>query len=291
MQHGNQDARDRLAALSQPDPNSLSRQQHEVLAETTLVRKRTQAKQRSDASGQRPAGRPDGKRIMENVRKGSLLVPVAPQEAIPPPMPSMPSMPTIPQQQPPQQWQQQQPPQQQPPQQQPPQQQPQQQQPQQQQPKPQKQQSLASTPQQASQPSPQAAYPPGQRPLPGGSKAFGNMPRYTLTDPGSRQSTLQGSGGSGVGPPKKTGSPEPGRKPISQQNNPLAQPPSQPGLEQGPLPTKPSHSPQPIVSTLPPPGTGFDQGPHAQKPPKGAQTFQEMGIPTANASEDGCAIM
>jgi len=56
MQHGNSDAQERLAALSRPDPSSLSRQQHEVLTETTLVRKRTQAKQRSDASGQRPAG-------------------------------------------------------------------------------------------------------------------------------------------------------------------------------------------------------------------------------------------
>lgn len=271
MQHGNQDAKDRLAELSQPDPNSLSRQQHEVLTETTLVRKRTQAKQRSDASGQRPAGRPDGKKIVENV-KGSFLVPAAPEDAYPSPMPPTPSMSSTPQQQQQPLQQQQQPPQQQ-------------------QPKPQKQQSLASTPQPVLQ-SPQSAYPPGQRPLPGGFKPFANAQRYTLTDPGSRPSTVQGSGGSGSVSPKKAGSPEPGRRPTPQQNRPLVQPPSQPGPEQGSQPNpNPSHSPQPIISTLPPPGTGFDQGPYAQRPSKGAQTFQEMGITTAKVEEKDCVIM
>jgi len=273
MQHGNQDAQDRLAVLSQPDPNSLSRQQHEVLTETTLVRKRTQAKQRSDASGQRHAGRPDGKKIMENVRKGSLLIHAAPENDHPP------SMPSVPQQQKPPQQQQQQPPQQQ------------QQPPQQQQPKPQKQQSLGPTPQPVLQ-SPQSAYPPGQRPLPGGFKPFGNAQRYTLTDPGSRQGSIQGSGGTGSVSHKKAGSPEPGRRPIPQQNKPPVQPHSQPDPEQGSQPKpKQSHSPQPIISTLPPPGTGFDQGPYAQKSYKGAQTFQEMGITTAKVEEKECVIM
>ena len=287
MQHGNQDAKDRLAELSQPDPNSLSRQQHEVLTETTLVRKRTQAKQRSDASGQRPVGRPDGRKIMENVRKGSSLMPVAPENNHPPLMPSTPSMPSMPQQQQQKPPQQQQPP---PPQQQ--QQQQQQQPPQQQQPKPQKQQSLASTPQPVSQSSPQPAYPPGQRPLPGGFKPFGNAQRYTLTDPGSRPGSVQGSGGTGSVSPNKAGSPEPGRRPTHQQTRPPVQPPSQPGPELGSQPKpKQSHSPQPIISTLPPPGTGFDQGPHAQKPYKVAQTFQEMGITTAKVEERDCVIM
>lgn len=260
MQHGNQDAQDRLAALSQPDSNSLSRQQHEVLAETTLVRKRTQAKQRSDASGQRPADRADGKKIMENVRKNSLLKPAAPENGYPPPTPSMPST---------SQQQQELP---------------------QQQPKPQKQQSLGPTPQSAPQPSPQSAYPPGQRPLPGGFKQFKNGQRYTLTDPGSRPASVQGSGG--LVPPKKAGSPEPGRRPTPQQNKPPVQSLSQPGPEQGSQPKpKPSHSSQPIVSTLPPPGTGFDQGTYAQKPYKGAQTFQEMGIATAKVEEKDCVIM
>ena len=280
MQHGNSDAQERLAALSRPDPSSLSRQQHEVLTETTLVRKRTQAKQRSDASGQRPAGRPDGKKIMENVRKGSMLMPVLQEEDYPPSMPSMPSMP---QQQP----QHQQPPQPQPQHQQPPQPQPQYQQPpQQQQPKPQKQQT-ASQP--APQPQPQSAYPPGQRPLPGGFKPG---PRYTLTDPGSRPGSSQGNGGPGQVPPKKGGSPDPGRKPAPQQSKPPSQQLSQHGHgQESPPKPKPSHSPQPIISTLPPPGTGFDLGPHNQKPHKGAQTFQEMGIATAKVEEKDCVIM
>ena len=273
MQHGNQDAQGRLAALSQPDPNSLSRQQHELLAETTLVRKRTQAKQRSDASGQRPAGRPDEKKIMENVRKGSMLIPSAPGNDYSPTMPSAPSMPSMPsilQQQP--QQQQQQPPEQQP--------------------KPQKQQSLASMPRPVSQSLPQSPYPPGQRPLPGGSKQFGNATRYTLTDPGPRSGSVQGPSGTGPVPSNKAGSPEPGRRPTPQQNRPSVQQPGQPDLEQV-SPPKPiqSHSPQPIISTLPPPGTGFDQGPHTQRPYKGAQTFQEMGIATAKVEDKECVIM
>jgi len=266
MQHGNSDAQERLAVLSQPDPNSLSRQQHEVLTETALVRKRTQAKQRSDATGQRPTGRPDGKKIMEDVRKGSSMMPAAPENDHPPTMPSMPPMSQPQPQQPPQQ-QQQQPPSQQ------------------QQPKPQKHQSLAPTPQPVSQ-SPQSAYPPGQRPLPGGFKPFGNSPRYTLTDPGSRSNSV---GRPDSVPPKKVASPEPGRKPTPQQNKP---PVRQQSPEQGSPPKpKPSYSPQPIISTLPPAGTGFDQGPHNQKPYKGAQTFQEMGIATAKVEEKDCVIM
>jgi hypothetical protein len=276
VQHGNQDAKERLAALSQPDPNSLSRQQHEVLTETTLVRKRTQAKQRSDASGQRPAARTDGKKIMENVRKGSLLMPTVPEDDHPPPMPSIPSVASMPQQRQPS-------PQPQQPQPLPPQQQPQQQQPPQQQPPVhQKQHSPTLSP--TSQSPPQSAYPPGQRPLPGSQKVFANAPRYTLTDPGP----TQGSGGPGTTPPKKTETPEPGKRPTNQQNRLSSQPSSQYGSQQGPPPQpKPSPSLQPMISTLPPPGTGFDQGPHRQKP----QTFQDMGIATAKIEEKDCVIM
>ncbi|KAG6814211.1 hypothetical protein H0H92_000888 [Tricholoma furcatifolium] len=49
--HGNNDAAERLSALSQPLPNALSRQQHDTITESRLVRKRTQAKQRSDTAG------------------------------------------------------------------------------------------------------------------------------------------------------------------------------------------------------------------------------------------------
>jgi hypothetical protein len=75
-QHGNTDATERLAALSQPAPAALSRQEHDTLTETTLVRKRTQAKQRSDASGSsagpRTGGRPNGQQVIANIRKNSL---------------------------------------------------------------------------------------------------------------------------------------------------------------------------------------------------------------------------
>ncbi|KAF9652428.1 hypothetical protein BDM02DRAFT_3109462 [Thelephora ganbajun] len=192
-------------------------------------------------------------------------MPAVPENDYPPPMPSMP-------QQPPQQEHQQRPPQHQP--------------------KPHEQQSPIPTPQPASQPPPQPTYPPGQRPLPGGSKPFGNSPRYTLTDSGSRPSSVQGSGGPGPVPYKKAGSPEPGRRPTPQQNKPFVHQPSQHGPEQGSPPKpKPSHDPRPIVSTLPPPGTGFDQGPRQQKSYQGAQTFQEMGIATAKVEEKDCVIM
>ncbi|KAF9788613.1 hypothetical protein BJ322DRAFT_1050061 [Thelephora terrestris] len=288
MQHGNQDAKERLTALSQPDPDSLSRQQHEVLTETTLVRKRTQAKQRSDASGQRTATRPDGKKILETVRKGSFMMPAVPENDFPPPMPSIPSVTSMHQQQqpPPQPQQPQRKPQQQLQQQPPHQPQPPQQQ---QQPVPQKQRSPTLPPQPISQPPPQSAYPPGQRPLPGGSKPFGSMPRYTLTDPGSRPSPTQGPSGPGPSPPK-TETAEPGKKPMHQQSKVSGPPPSRHGSEQRPpSQPKPAPGPQPIVSTMPPPGTGFD--PHRQKPGKGAQTFQEMGIATAKVEEKDCVIM
>jgi len=72
-QHGNTDATERLAALSQPAPAALSRQEHDSLTETTLVRKRTQARQRSDArGGPRQGGRPNGQQVVANIRKNSL---------------------------------------------------------------------------------------------------------------------------------------------------------------------------------------------------------------------------
>ncbi|KAF8268916.1 hypothetical protein EI94DRAFT_1771417 [Lactarius quietus] len=75
-QHGNADATERLAALSQPAPVSLSRQEHENLTETTLVRKRTQAKQRSDASGSgagpRTGARQNGQQVVAVIRQSSL---------------------------------------------------------------------------------------------------------------------------------------------------------------------------------------------------------------------------
>lgn len=74
MEHGNTNASERLAALSQPAPMSLSRQEHDTLTETTLVRKRTQAKQRSEATpGYRATtSRNQGQKIIEDVRNTSI---------------------------------------------------------------------------------------------------------------------------------------------------------------------------------------------------------------------------
>ncbi|KAH9833110.1 uncharacterized protein C8Q71DRAFT_774181 [Rhodofomes roseus] len=76
-QHGNPDAAERLRALSQPDARRISREQHESLADTTIVRKRTLARQRSQArhgpSGGRPPGpAAQGAQIIHNVRQSSL---------------------------------------------------------------------------------------------------------------------------------------------------------------------------------------------------------------------------
>lgn len=49
-QQGNTDAVERLAALSQPSPHVLSRQEHDSITDDKLVRKRTQARQRSDVA-------------------------------------------------------------------------------------------------------------------------------------------------------------------------------------------------------------------------------------------------
>ncbi|KAF8319199.1 hypothetical protein F5887DRAFT_905608 [Amanita rubescens] len=49
--NGNTDAAERLDALDQSVPQALSREQHDVITEDKLVRKRTMAKQRGDAHG------------------------------------------------------------------------------------------------------------------------------------------------------------------------------------------------------------------------------------------------
>ena len=88
-QHGNTDATDRLGALSQPAPAALSRQEHDNLTETTLVRKRTQAKQRSDArgpaAGPRHGGRQNSQQVVANIRKNSLAYRPGPSQGYPPP--------------------------------------------------------------------------------------------------------------------------------------------------------------------------------------------------------------
>ncbi|KAF9458316.1 hypothetical protein BDZ94DRAFT_114754 [Collybia nuda] len=58
--HGNTDAAERLAALSQSSSQALSRQEHDAITENKLVRKRTQAKQRSEAMGLPSSPYPQG---------------------------------------------------------------------------------------------------------------------------------------------------------------------------------------------------------------------------------------
>jgi TPR repeat protein len=86
-QHGNTDATDRLAALSQPAPAALSRQEHDNLTEVKLVRKRTQAKQRSDArgpgAGPRQLGRQNSQQVVANIRKNSLAYRPGPNQGYP----------------------------------------------------------------------------------------------------------------------------------------------------------------------------------------------------------------
>ena len=64
---------ERLAALSQPSPQSLSRQEHDTITESKLVRKRTQAKQRSERESG-GASRPsieDGRQVVDVIWKNS----------------------------------------------------------------------------------------------------------------------------------------------------------------------------------------------------------------------------
>jgi len=92
--HGNADAVGRLQALAQPQPQALSRQEHDNITDDKLVRKRTQAKQRSDANATQPNGnngprrRGDGRQVIDVIRKNTLTS--YPEE------PSMPSGPSGP---------------------------------------------------------------------------------------------------------------------------------------------------------------------------------------------------
>ena len=78
-----------LSGWPRSSPVALSRQEHDNLTETTLVRKRTQAEQRSDATGSgvgpRTGGRPDGQQVLASIRKNSLAIrPPNPGYAPPP---------------------------------------------------------------------------------------------------------------------------------------------------------------------------------------------------------------
>ncbi|KIK76997.1 hypothetical protein PAXRUDRAFT_168151 [Paxillus rubicundulus Ve08.2h10] len=72
--HGNTDATERLAALSQPSPQALSRQEHDNITEAKLVRKRTQARQRSERTdGEAPrSSLEDGEQVLDVIRRNSI---------------------------------------------------------------------------------------------------------------------------------------------------------------------------------------------------------------------------
>ncbi|KAF8587088.1 hypothetical protein K439DRAFT_1631064 [Ramaria rubella] len=77
VDHGNADAPARLAALSQPQPQPLSRTEHDQITDVKLVRKRTQAKMSAAAEGRHAAtasagdggpGMSAAQRVVESVR-------------------------------------------------------------------------------------------------------------------------------------------------------------------------------------------------------------------------------
>ncbi|EED77779.1 predicted protein [Postia placenta Mad-698-R] len=196
-QHGNPDAAERLKVLSEPSPNALSREQHESLADTTIVRKRTLARQRSDARRGGPGGRAraaapsamQGEAIMEDVRRRSQssgrqpIAPNAPGYGPPPVMNPSTSAPQINggyQGPPPGQY-----------------------------------------PASASQPHMHAAGAAGAPP----QRAFANAPRYSLIDPGSRPispSSRPGTAGSGAprAPTRQASGPGPGVSPAGEPEPP-----------------------------------------------------------------------
>jgi hypothetical protein len=107
-EHGNTDAVERIAALNQVVPQALSRQEHDTITEAQLVRKRTQARERSSVQPRMSAE--DGRQVVEMARKSSIVrqqsPPRAPANMISLVESSLPS--AVPQQLPPQQQQQQQ---------------------------------------------------------------------------------------------------------------------------------------------------------------------------------------
>ncbi|KAI0051382.1 HCP-like protein [Auriscalpium vulgare] len=251
-QHGNADAAERLAALSHPAPQALSRQEHDQLTDVTLVRKRTQAKQRSDArGGATQAAMPvaGGQQMIATIRQNSLAYrpPREPAAATPPvaqpPAQSQPyaagpgpSAQAYAQGPPPTQAYAQGPPQQQ------------------QGPPPPQAQNFS--PGHAPRPSAEARQysgPPGAGPA-----AWRGQPRFGLTDHGAT--------------PPPQGPPQQGPPPSQQVTPPLRARP------------RPQQS-------APAPAPGPPQDGRTPPPQKGPATFQEMGFQSQKLEEKECVIM
>ncbi|OJA15447.1 hypothetical protein AZE42_02225 [Rhizopogon vesiculosus] len=79
-EHGNTDALERIEALNQIVPQALSRQEHDTITEAKLVRKRTQARERSSVQSRMSAE--DEKQVMEMARRSSTAR--SPQQHPPP---------------------------------------------------------------------------------------------------------------------------------------------------------------------------------------------------------------
>lgn len=88
--HGSEEAKGRLQALNLPTPSVLTRSEHETLTGEKLVRKRTTAKMVSDARGNTypTTTRRPSRRVLENIRKETIIEGVYPMT--PPKTPSPP---------------------------------------------------------------------------------------------------------------------------------------------------------------------------------------------------------
>jgi len=215
MQHGNTDASERLAALSQPAPQSLSRQEHNNLTETTLVRKRTQAKQRSEATpGHKPAtSLGHGQKILEDVRNTTMGLPPNPRPARNAPIDlqilngpgSVNKLPVV------------------------------------------NEGPMTQTPPpMRSSPSPARpsnGHPQGQRPLSTGNVPLSHRARYSLTDPGSRPSPLAPQP-SAVDRPSSVAGPNARPSGRPQTDSPSPPPPQSEITQPAPMRPPPGKKPQ-----------------------------------------------
>ncbi|TCD60032.1 hypothetical protein EIP91_010853, partial [Steccherinum ochraceum] len=281
-EHGNSDAKERLQALSQPTPQSLSRDEHKALTDTTLVRKRTQAKQRSEAAGRAPVtavSTAATSQIVENVRKNSILGRPAPgaagsskagfggalQTGSPPDMGRSARLPPV-------------------------------------------DESRSGYPQQ--QPLPGPSF-PTQQPLPNSTNPRMRPPQGSAGSvpgpipggyPGPAHAPSPSHSGSIAGSPAPGGHGGPPRPFSNATRYSLADPGA--GSASGPRPSA-SNSPAPAgtpplrrpgAGGAPPPGGGFPgQGraspaPHPSKAP-GPKTFAEMGIASTKVEDEGCVVM
>ncbi|KAJ4499385.1 hypothetical protein C8R41DRAFT_815485 [Lentinula lateritia] len=287
QRHGNTDAGERLAALSQPAPQVLSRSEHDEITESKLVRSRTRAKERSEAQMVRdgylagqpqpqfqgqgsPGRRRDSRPVVDLIRKNTLGSYQPPQGAhgryhtehantLPPNQVGItisrpPSASAYHQQPPPHQSQ------------------------------------VPPLPSSTPNPNPNpnqnqnhnlrpTSRPGGQPGGPNTGQAYPTANRYTLVDPGSGSAPRSNSRSPSTGP--GGGRPPPRRGPsggivvsggVSTTSNPTSSN-SGPGT--------------PVGAPPPPPPAGAPAPPR----PTGPQTFAEMGISGAKAEDEKCVIM